>query len=73
VRLERETTEIHFDEVHFKEIPSALWLPREVVVTVEWKGKTFRNQHEYSDFKLFNVATQEKRKDPDLPPGNTKS
>jgi len=62
VRLERETTEIHFDQVQFKEIPSGLWLPREVVVTVEWKGKTFRNLHEYSDFKLFNVETQEKRK-----------
>ncbi|HKS94559.1 MAG TPA: tetratricopeptide repeat protein, partial [Terriglobia bacterium] len=37
VRLERETTEIHFDQVRFKEIPSPLWLPREVVVTVEWK------------------------------------
>lgn len=62
VRLERETTEIHFDQVRFKEIPSPLWLPREVVVTVEWKGKTFRNLHEYSDFKLFNVETREKRK-----------
>ncbi|HEV2493205.1 MAG TPA: tetratricopeptide repeat protein [Terriglobia bacterium] len=62
VRLERQTTEIHFDQVRFKEIPSPLWLPREVVVTVQWKGKTFRNLHEYSNFKLFNVETQEKHK-----------
>lgn len=73
VRLERETTEIHFDEVHFKEISSPLWLPKEVVVTVQWKGKTFRNEHAYSDFKLFNVATEEKHKTPDVPSVNTKS
>jgi tetratricopeptide repeat protein len=70
VRLERETTEIHFDQVRFKEIPSPLWLPREVVVTVQWKGKTFRNLHEYTDFKLFNVETHEKRKTAALASGN---
>lgn len=62
VRLERQTTEIQFAEVRFKEIPRALWLPREVEVTVQWKGRVFRNLHRYSDFKLFNVEAEEKRK-----------
>ncbi len=62
VRLTRQTTEIQFSEVHFKDMTSAFWLPREVVVTVEWKGRTFRNLHQYSDFKLFNVQSEEKRK-----------
>ena len=62
VRLTRQTTEIQFSEVHFKEMTSTFWLPREVVVTVEWKGRTFRNVHQYSDFKLFNVQSEEKRK-----------
>jgi Flp pilus assembly protein TadD len=62
VRLARQTTEIQFSEVHFKELTSAFWLPREVVVTVEWKGRMFRNLHQYSDFKLFNVQSEEKRK-----------
>jgi hypothetical protein len=36
--------------------------PQKIAVTVDWKGKTFRNSHRYSDFKLFNVATEERRK-----------
>jgi tetratricopeptide (TPR) repeat protein len=61
-RLKRQTTEIQFGEVRFKEFPAALWLPREVTVTVEWKGRTFRNFHRYSDFRVFKVETEERRK-----------
>ena len=61
-RLKRQTTEIEFDEVTFKGLPTPLWLPKEVMVTVEWKGKTFRNLHRYSDFRVFKVDAEEKRK-----------
>jgi Flp pilus assembly protein TadD len=61
-RLEKESTEIDFEQVHFKGSPLAMWLPHEVAVTVEWKGRAFRNMHDYSDFRLFNVDATEKRK-----------
>jgi tetratricopeptide (TPR) repeat protein len=61
-RLKRQTTVIDFAEVRFKEFPNALWLPREVTVTVEWKGKVFRNLHRYTDFRLFKVETEERRR-----------
>ena len=61
-RLKRQTTEIDFHEVMFKGLPTPLWLPKEVKVTVEWKGKTFRNLHRYSDFRVFKVDAEEKRK-----------
>jgi Tfp pilus assembly protein PilF len=67
VRLQRQTTEIQFQEVSFKEVASALWLPQEVSVTVDWRGRVYRNWHRYSDFKLFNVETKETRK-PLTPP-----
>lgn len=57
-RLQRETTEIHYTEVHFPGFPSSYWLPREVVVTVDWQGKLRRNRHNYSDFRLFNVRSR---------------
>ena len=69
VRLIRETTEIHYDLVRSKESPAGLWLPREVIVTVQWRGRTFRNIHHYSDYKFFNVATEEKRKEASQLPG----
>jgi thiol:disulfide interchange protein len=37
------------------------WLPREVKVTIGWKGRTFRNLHRYSNYRLFSVETYEKR------------
>ncbi|MBI1983323.1 MAG: hypothetical protein HYS61_03900 [Acidobacteria bacterium] len=61
-RLSTQTTVINYGVVRFKEVASTLWLPTEVTVTVEWKGRTFRNRHRYSNFRLFNVETEEKRK-----------
>jgi tetratricopeptide (TPR) repeat protein len=58
VRLDRETTEIGYSEVHFKDAGFSAWLPRDVVVTVEWKGKHCRNRHSYSDFHLFTVGSK---------------
>ncbi len=57
-RLDRETTEIHYAEVRFQEVPVTLWLPRDVAVTVECNGKLLRNQHSYSDFHLYNVHSK---------------
>jgi tetratricopeptide (TPR) repeat protein len=67
VRLSKETTQIDYQEVYFKQIAQSLWLPKDVTVTVDWGGKTLRNDHQYSDFKLFNVGAAEKiakRKNP---------
>jgi hypothetical protein len=60
VNLERETTEIAFGEVHFKGIAEGFWLPQQVTVTVDWNGKHLRNEHRYSEFKLFNVQATQK-------------
>ena len=35
---------------------------REVTVTVQWKGRTFRNLHRYSNFRVFKVETEERRR-----------
>ena len=58
--LEKQTTEIDFGEVSFKDPPGTFWLPREVKVAVDWNGKRLFNRHEYSDFKHFNVESKGK-------------
>jgi hypothetical protein len=35
-------------------------VPRQVTVTVDWNGRHLRNEHRYSEFKLFNVETIER-------------
>lgn len=68
IRLERQTTEITYTPVQFKQQASAVWLPSQVAVTVDWAGKTFRNMHSYSDFMLFNTGTEEHHKPVNVPP-----
>ena len=60
LRVEKESTNIDFNQVHFKQGKEAWWLPESVTVTLDWNGKILRNRHEYSDFKLFNVDASEK-------------
>jgi hypothetical protein len=67
IRLRRQTTEIKYAPVEFKQVAAAMWLPSEVAVTVEWKGRTFRNLHKYSDFKVFNTEFKEKVRPADQP------
>jgi hypothetical protein len=67
IRLQRQTTEITYNPVQFKQAASALWLPSQVAVTLQWAGKTYRNTHRYSGFRLFNTETQEKIGQPNLP------
>ncbi len=65
IKLRREDTDIRFGEVSFKEAAAPLWLPRRIVVEIEWQGVTSRNTHLYSDFKLFSVETEQKQKAPE--------
>jgi len=60
VRLENETMNIEFNEVHFSQARHAFWLPAAVTVTLDWNGRQMRNTHEYSDFKVFNVDASER-------------
>ena len=68
IRLQRETTEITYDPVDFKTAGQVAWLPSEVAVTVQWWGRTFRNVHTYSDFKLFNTEAKETHQVPTAEP-----
>ena len=64
VKLEGQTTEIAYSEVHFKGMTEGFWVPKQVTVTVDWNGKRLRNEHHYSEFKLFQVAATEKQGKP---------
>ena len=67
LRVEKESTDIDFSEVHFKQSENAWWLPRSVTVSLEWNGKVLRNRHVYSDFRLFDVEATEKIENPEEP------
>jgi hypothetical protein len=61
--LDQLTTDVTYDEVHFKGAPQSMWLPRDVRVTVKYQNVTYHNEHRYSDYKLFNVEAGSKKPD----------
>jgi len=58
VSLHRLTADIQFMPIRIKEVPSILWLPREVMVTSEVGGATLREDHRYSEYRLFRVQSR---------------
>jgi hypothetical protein len=70
INLERQTTEIAYGEAHFSGMAAGFWVPQQVTVTVDWNGKHLRNEHRYSEFKLFKVEATDKPGKP-REPGKT--
>lgn len=60
VQLARMTSEVDYAPLQFAGSPSPLWLPSRVTVNVEWGRKRLRNQHVFSQFRLFKVETESK-------------
>jgi tetratricopeptide (TPR) repeat protein len=73
VQLFKLSTKIQYQERAFKGLSVPLWLPKDVEITVNWRGRNLRNLHSYSDFKLFNVESQEERKPVQAPPHQAES
>ncbi|MBN1568742.1 MAG: tetratricopeptide repeat protein [Acidobacteria bacterium] len=73
VQLLKLATEIQYQEVAFDGHSVPLLLPREVEISVNWRGRYLHNRHTYSDFKLFNVESKEERKPVSAPPPPSES
>lgn len=58
IGLKQQTTLLRLDKVQLPDVPKPLWLPREVQVTVNFKGQYFRNDHRYPEYKLFRVSSK---------------
>ncbi|HLV88125.1 MAG TPA: hypothetical protein VKV39_14160 [Candidatus Sulfotelmatobacter sp.] len=56
--LERQTTEVTFGETHLQGVETPLWLPQDVRVEIVFNGGAFHNEHRYSDYKRFHVASK---------------
>ncbi len=65
VGLRQQTTEIEFGEVRLPGVVTRLWLPQTVVVTTSWTVETLRNEHRYTNYRLFRVESTIKPAEPD--------
>lgn len=58
VALRQLTADIQFSQVGIAEAAAPLWLPRQVVVTVNAGGVTLRESHTYSNYRLFRAHSK---------------
>jgi hypothetical protein len=59
IKLELQTTEIRFGEVHVPDPAStSLWVPLQVTITTVWNGQVLRDEHLYSNYKLPGSNTK---------------
>lgn len=58
VPLRQLTSDVQFTEARISEVPSPLWLPREVVITSNVYGNVLRETHSYSDYRLFSARAK---------------
>ena len=55
--VQHQATDVHYWKVQFEGVPHSFWLPYEVTVDLKVRGNLYRNQHRYSDYKLFDIQT----------------
>lgn len=58
VPLRQLTADIQFAQTTIAELPSPLWLPREVAITSNLYGNVFRETHTYSNYRLFRTRSK---------------
>ena len=53
-------TDVTYGEVRFPGIAVAVWLPSQVVVDIDWIGKSrrYRNYHHYSNYQLYAAQSK---------------
>jgi hypothetical protein len=68
IALDRQTTEVAFNEVQLSDVAAPLWLSSEVKVYIKFKSRdperkltyeqSFQNEHHYSDYRQYRVSVK---------------
>lgn len=58
MQLRRLTVDIRFSEIRLAEVPSPLWLPRQVIITANVGAVALHEKHTYTDYRLFRTHSK---------------
>lgn len=58
IHLRSESSLVNFAVVRVPQVAAPLWLPQTAVIRVDVDGKVFQNNHQYSDYQLFEVKSR---------------
>jgi hypothetical protein len=59
LRLDYEHMSIQYEPVKLPSGKGSLWLPLSAEVYTKYRGRFFRQEHDFSNFTLFSVNTNE--------------
>ncbi len=59
IRLRREHMAVDYQQVPFPESRVELWLPQQVDVYYDFRGRYYHHYHRFSDFRLFSVELRQ--------------
>ncbi len=59
-KLSREHQALDYGPVQFEKNGQRLWLPLEAEIYVDAGGKQFHHRHEFSEYRIFSVDSQDK-------------
>jgi tetratricopeptide (TPR) repeat protein len=74
IRLAAEHVNIEYAPVQFRKGTLEMWLPANVEVYYDWKGRRVHRQHKFSNYLLFSVDDRQKISAPkgqDAPPSDS--
>jgi len=74
IRLAAEHVNIEYAPVQFRKGTLEMWLPANVEVYYDWKGRRVHRQHKFSNYLLFSVDDRQKISAPkgqDAPPADS--
>ena len=60
IRLAAEHVTIDYSPVQFRQGALEMWLPADVEVYYDWKGRRVHRQHKFSNYLLFSVDDKQK-------------
>jgi hypothetical protein len=60
ISLTREQLSVEYGQVQFRSRDMQLWLPKTAELYWEQHGRQYYRRHEFSDFKIFSVDTNQK-------------
>ena len=68
IRLAAEHVNIEYAPVHFRQTAADMWLPANVEIYYDWRGRRVHRQHRFTNYLLFSVEDKQHISDPRLPP-----
>lgn len=68
IRLRNEQQVVEYGPVQFKGKTIELWLPQTAEIYLDFRKRRYFRSHTFDHYMLFSVDSQEKRKEPTIPP-----